>query len=205
MSGGTLVLGKKYDTRVIGLEIEKPLVDYAKKLADEAGLNGQVKFRHVSPGEFYVADESIDFLYASAVLIHFEDKLSVFSQAYRLLKPGGMVLGYDWLRGEDVTGIPLQEWQDASGLTAFPETLSFYTDLLNAAGFEDINARDASDWYRRRAQEEYQQITGPLFEKMGQLGGTEKRDEFINEWHAMLKALDSGELKSGYFRARKPC
>jgi phosphoethanolamine N-methyltransferase len=204
IGGGAIVLARKYGANVIGLEIDGPLVEYATGLADEAGLSDQIEFRQVSPGEFPVADNSIDYFYTSGVLIHFSDKLSAFSEAYRLLKSGGMVLGYDWLRGSTAKGKSLHEWKEASGLTVFPEPLEFYTDQISMAGFKNISSYDASDWYLKRAREEYKEMTGPLFARMGELGDSESRDEFIDEWRAMLNALDSGELKSGYFRGRKP-
>jgi phosphoethanolamine N-methyltransferase len=204
IGGGAIALGRNHGAKVIGLEIEGPLVEYATEIADEAGLSDQVEFRQVTPGEFPVADSSIDYFYTSGVLIHFEDKLAAFSEAYRLLKPGGMILGYDWLRGIDAMSKNLHEWLDVAGLIAYPETLEFYTDQIRTAGFTDISSSDASDWYLQRARKEYDQMTGPLFEKMAKLGDAESRDDFIEEWRRMLIVLDSGELKSGYFRGRKP-
>ena len=204
VGGGAVVLGSKYGARVIGLEIETQLVESATEYANKAGLAGQVEFKQVEPGEFPVADGSIDLFYTSGVLLHFEDKLAAFSDAYRLLKPGGMISGYDWLSGQKILGKNVHEWMKAAGLTAYPETLDSYTDQMRAAGFIDISYSDASDWYLQRARKEYDQMTGALFEKMAELGDPESRDHFIEEWRAMLVVMSSGELKSGYFRGRKP-
>ena len=68
----------------------------------------------------------------------------------------------------------------------------------------NIESSDASSWYLERAREEYSQMKGPLYEKMAQLDSAESRDKFIEEWRAMLVVLESGELKSGYFRGQKP-
>ncbi|MFT5113981.1 MAG: ubiquinone/menaquinone biosynthesis C-methylase UbiE [Parasphingorhabdus sp.] len=204
IGGGAMVLGQKYGAKVIGLEIEGHLVAHATVAAEEAGLSEQVEFRQVSPGEFPVADNSIDYFYTSGVLIHFSDKLMAFSEAYRLLKPGGMILGYDWLQGPSAMGENLQEWKKASGLTVFPEPLESYADKMSKAGFKDISSDDASDWYLQRAREEYAEMTGPLFDRIKELGSAELRDVFIEEWRTMLNALKSNELGSGYFRGRKP-
>jgi len=204
IGGGAIVLARKYGAKVIGLEIEGPLVEFATGLANNAGLSGQVEFRQVEPGEFPVADDSIDFFYTSGVLLHFDDKHAAFSEAYRLLKPGGMISGYDWLSGSAALGKNIHEWMKAAELTAYPEPLESYTDQMRAAGFRDINSSDASNWYLQRARDEYEQMTGPLFEKMAKLGNSGMRDDLIVEWRAMLVVLNSGELKSGYFRGRKP-
>ena len=91
----------------------------------------------------------------------------------------------------------------AAQLTAWPETLECYTDYLRMAGFEDICSSDASDWYRAQATREAELMSGPLFDEMATLGDEDTRDDFIAEWRAMLVVLNSGELKSGYFRGRK--
>lgn len=204
LGGGTMVLAGKYGARVLGLEIEAPLIERAKQYAKEAGFAEQIEFRHVEPGSFPVPDDSIDIFYNSGVLLHFEHKLAALSDAYRVLKPEGMLIGYDWLNGSDSVSEAMRNWLKASGLTAFPETLQRYSTYLRDAGFEDIGTSDASDWYKQRAREEYEQITGPLYEKMAELAGAEMRDQLIEEWSAMLVVLDNGELRSGYFRGRKP-
>ena len=204
LGGGTMVLAGKYGARILGLEIEAPLVERATRYAREAGLADRIEFRHVHPGAFPVADDSMDVFYASGVLVHFEDKRAALADAYRLLKPGGMLLGYDWLNGIDRVSEAMRHWLKVAGLIAFPETLQHYSGYLRDVGFEDISTSDASDWYKQRAGEEYEQMNGPLYEKMAELASAEARDQLIEEWRALLVVLNNGELRSGYFRGRKP-
>jgi SAM-dependent methyltransferase len=204
IGGGGIALARNHRARVIGLEIEGPLVQRANEYAKESGLADRVEFKQVEPGEFPLDDGSIDCFYTSGVIIHFEDKLSAFTEAFRLLKPGGMILGYDWLAGNTGQSDILDQWLEAANLNASPEPLESYTGYMRDVGFEDISSSDASDWYLERATEEFEQMTGPLFKQMAELGDEETRDHFIEEWRAMLVAMNSGDLKSGYFRARKP-
>lgn len=204
LGGGTMVLAGKYGARVLGFEVEAPLVERAKQYAKEAGLADQIEFRHVEPGSFPVPDASMDVFYNSGVLLHFEDKLAALSDAFRVLKPGGVLLGYDWLNGTDRVSEAMRYWLKVAGLIAFPETLQQYSTYLRDAGFEDVGTSDASDWYKQRAGEEYEQMAGPLYEKMAELADTATRDQLIEEWRAMLVVINNGELKSGYFRGRKP-
>lgn len=204
LGGGTMVLAGKYGARVLGLEIEAPLVERVTQYAREAGLADRIEFRHVQPGAFPVADGSMDVFYNSGVLVHFEDKRAALADAYRILKPGGMVLGYDWLNGIDRVSEAMRHWLKVAGLIAFPDTLENYAAFLRDAGFEDVSTSDASDWYKQRAGEEYEQMTGPLYEKMAELANAEARDQLIEEWRALLVVLNNGELRSGYFRGGKP-
>ncbi len=120
-----------------------------------------------------------------------------------MLKPGGMILGYDWLKGPEALSDKMRDWMAAAGLTLYPDTLENYARFLADSGFENISYKDASNWYLLRACEEYEQMTGSLFNKMASLANTKARDQFIEEWRTMLVVLNSGELKSGYFRGLK--
>jgi SAM-dependent methyltransferase len=200
--GGTLVLAGKYGAQVVGLELEASFVDFSDRLADEAGLSSQLEFRCVEPGPLPVEDESFDFLYTSGVVCHIEDRLGLFEDALRVLKPGGMLLGYDWF--PTCLSDDIQTWLQAAALHLFPDTPQNYAKIMRQAGFENVSSKDASDWYLQQAAEELEQLTGPLFDHSAEISSVESRDEIIREWKAMNRVLKSGELRSGYFRGSKP-
>jgi len=204
LGGGAMVLAAKYGASVLGLEIEGPLVERATQYAKDAGLSGKIEFRQVAPGAFSVPDSSVDFVYSSGVLCHFEDKPGAFADVYRVLKPGGIFLGYDWLKGPDSLSDRMHEWMTAAGLTLYPDTLENYVGFLVDAGFDSVSSSDASDWYKQRATEEFELMSGPLYEEMAMVASPDARDQFIEEWRTMRIVLNSGELKSGYLRGRKP-
>jgi len=47
-------------------------------------------------------------------------------------------------------------------------------------------------------------MKGPLYDPITDLVGDERRDHFLDDWAAMVRVLEAGELRSGYFSARKP-
>jgi phosphoethanolamine N-methyltransferase len=200
--GGTLVLAAKYGANIVGLELEAPLVELSRQNARDAGLSDKIEFRCVEPGPLPVDDASFDAFYTSGVICHIEDRLSLFRDVLRVLKPGGMLLGYDWFPttlSDDITN-----WMKAAGLHLFPDSPGNYAQWMSEAGFEDVNHFDASNWYQKRAAEELEELTGPLFNRAAEVSSEEIRDSIINEWRTMNLVLQSGELKSGYFRGRKP-
>ena len=200
--GGALVLAGKYGARVIGLELEASLVELSNKLAEEASLSDQLEFRCIEPGLLPVADASFDFLYTSGVICHIEDRLGLFEDILRVLKPGGSLLGYDWFptcQSEDI-----QAWLQAADLHLFPDTPQNYARVMREAGFEQVTSEDASSWYLKQAATELELLTGPQFERAAELASVDIRDMIIREWEAMNRVLQSGELRSGYFRGSKP-
>lgn len=202
--GGAMVLADEYGARVIGLEVEAPLVDRARRYAAEAGLGNRIDFRLVEPGPLNVEDESIDVVYSSGVIIHVEDKDALFRDVRRVLKPGGMLTAYDWLKGPGPLSDAMHEWLRLEELTFFLDTLENYGSLLVECGFEDVVTTDASSWYAAEAKNEYEQMKGPLYDRMTQLLGPEQRDHFLEDWAAMVRVLQSGELRSGYIRGTRP-
>lgn len=93
---------------------------------------------------------------------------------------------------------------NAAELHLFPDSPEIYAKWMREAGFEDVSHVDASAWYQKRAAEELEELMGPLFEKAAEVTSEKVRDTVINEWRAMNLVLQSGELRSGYFRGRKP-
>jgi len=63
---------------------------------------------------------------------------------------------------------------------------------------------DASYWYRAEARREYALIKGELYEPMVGLLGREVADHFVEGWRALVVVCDSGEMRQGYCRGRKP-
>ena len=200
--GGTLVLARKHGARVVGLELEQGLVDLSREHADAAGLSQQVEFRCVEAGPLPVDDASFDVLYTSGVVCHIEDRAALFDDVMRILKPGGMLLGYDWFVTCDSDDI--DAWKAASGLHLHNATLERYLETLADCGFVEVGGSDASDWYRQQAARELADLEGPLFAEAARITSDTIRDSTLDEWRAMNVALQSGELQSGYFRASKP-
>jgi phosphoethanolamine N-methyltransferase len=204
LGGGALVLAQQYGARVIGMDVEEGLVERARRYAAKKGVLDQVEFRLVKPGPFAVDDASVDVVYASGVLIHLEDKPETLTEVYRVLKPGGILAGYDWLKSPGPLSDDMLEWIRIEGLTFYMDTLENYAVMVADAGFERIETTDASDWYRREGAEEYARMRGPLYEDMTRILGPEQRDHFLEDWRQGQVVLDKGELRSGYFRGYKP-
>lgn len=204
IGGGALVLAGRHGANVIGCEIETDLVERARGYADKAGFGDKIGFRVVRPGALPVGDGSIDVVYSSGVFIHMEDKQAAFADVLRALKPGGVLTGYDWLKAPGPLSADMQRWIELEGLGFHMDTLDGYAAMLAAVGFQRVTTEDATSWYARRAQDEFRQMSGPLYQDMTRLLGEEKRDYFLADWEAMTLVLAKGELRSGYFRGFKP-
>ncbi len=204
IGGPALVLAGEMGARVVGIDLEGPLVARARAYADAAGLSGRVEFRQASVGPLALDDESFDVVYSSGVFTQVEDKLAMFKEVFRVLKPGGVLTCYDWMKGDQPYGADMRAWFELEGLTYAMETLEAHGRILRQAGFADIELADDRQAYRDLCHREYDEMQGPLKARMIELLGREQQEHFLENWRAMVVVLDKGELRPGFYRARKP-
>jgi len=204
IGGVDLILAGELGARVVGLEIEAPLVERARRYAAEAGLDERIEFRHVAPGPLPLEDAQVDVVFSNGVFIHIDDKAAMFREVRRVLKPGGVLSAYDWLRGPDEYNDDMRYWFRMEGLTYSMGTLEGYRGLLEAAGFTAVETVDNSSWYCRHCKLEYERMRGALYDTIGHKLGEAARAHFIENWRAMVVVLDQGQLRTGRFRAAKP-
>jgi lysyl-tRNA synthetase class I len=94
-------------------------------------------------------------------------------------------------------------WFKMEGLTYALETLERHGEILEEAGFHEVELEDASQWYRRKVREEYELLSGEGYETVVDLIGQKDADHLVEDWRAMMVVCEKGEMRQGYLRARK--
>jgi phosphoethanolamine N-methyltransferase len=204
VGGPALVLAGELGARVIGFDLEAPLIARAQANAREAGLEERVEFRRVDPGPLPLEDASVDTVFTCGCFIHVDDKPTMFREVSRVLRPGGALACYDWMKGDEPYSADMRYWFKMEGLTYAMETLETYGRLLEEAGFTEVEMHDDSQAYRDLAHREYEAMQGPLKARMIEVLGQELQEYYLENWHASVIVLDRGELKPGFCRGIKP-
>jgi len=204
LGGPAFVLAERFGANVVGVDIEAPLVERARASAQARGLGDRVRFEVVEIGPLPFEDASVDLVMSAGAYTQTADKLGALRDCYRVLRPGGSVSLYDWTRSDAPLSADMRRWIELEGLTYSLETLDRYAAILSEVGFEDVETLDASDWYRRRAAEEYEAIRGPLHPRLLEIMGREQTDHFVENWLALVVVCEKGEMRQGYCRGRKP-
>jgi phosphoethanolamine N-methyltransferase len=204
LGGPAFVLAGKYGATVVGTDLERDLVERARRRAGELGLDGRTEFRVVEPGPLAFPDESFDVVLSSGAFTQVDDKPGMYAECLRVLRPGGVLTTYDWMKCAGEYSADMRHWFEMEGLTYAMETPERHEELLREAGFADVAVVDRSDWYRRRAQDEYARMKGEIYPRMLEAMGRKDADHFVENWRAMTVVCAKGEMLQVYCRAHKP-
>jgi phosphoethanolamine N-methyltransferase len=203
IGGPAFALARKYGAQVTGIDLEPQLIARATRRAAELGLSEQAEFRTVTLGDLPFPDRSFDLVFTSGALTQTEDKAGITAECLRVLKPGGMLTCYDWLKNDAPISDDMRYFFKMEGLTYNLITLAQLGEYLEAAGFTDVTLEDASDWYRRESRREYEKMRRERSSVVALIGESQA-DHMIEDWRSLVVVCEKGELRQGYTRGRKP-
>ena len=203
IGGPAIEMAGSYGAEVVGIDLEQPLIDRAIAAAASHSLEGRCRFQTVDIGPLPFAEQSFDIVVSSGAITQTGDKHALLTEARRVLRPGGYMSCYEWMKSDAEISDDMRYWFRLEGLTYALETLQQYEARFRGAGFTDVAATDASDWYRAEARREYELIKGELYDKVVELLGSDAAEHFVEDWRAMTVVCDSGEMRQGYCRGRK--
>lgn len=204
--GITVSLARDYGAgKVIGLDVEAPVCTLSRKRVDEAGLADRIEIRQVEPGPMPLPDGSVDIVFSKDSIVHIPDKEALTKDAFRVLKPGGMLVVSDWLISHDGDPSPeMVHYLAEEDLDFGMASPGRYRAALGAAGFTDISLTNRNPWYREIAREELARLEKADREKFETVLPEGELESQIATWRAMVVVLDSGEHCPHHFRATKP-
>jgi phosphoethanolamine N-methyltransferase len=204
LGGPAFFLVRNHGANVIGIDLEPQLIESARRSAIKHDLEAKTEFHVVETGPITYPDESFDFVVSSGAFTQVANKLEMFREVLRVLKPGGVFSCYDWMKSEGDYSEDMHYWFKLEGLTYAMVTPERNEEILREAGFVDISIVERSDWYRRKVREEYDRLRGELYPRAVELIGKQQTDYRVENWRAMVVICENGDLRQAYTRARKP-
>jgi len=123
------------DGMAYGLDMLQEMVDLASKHAADAGVSN-VRFLQGLMEEVPLDDGTVDVVISNCVISLAPDKTPVFSEMFRVLRPGGRLAVSDVVAGDEaLPDVEGEEWV-ACGAGALGK--EEFARMLEAAGFVDV-------------------------------------------------------------------
>lgn len=200
-----LLVGDHHACSVVGIDLEPELVRRARVRFAAAGLASQIDAQLVVPGPLTFPDASFDVVFSKDSLVQIPDKRAIFAEILRVLRPGGVLVMSDWLRGgEGAYSAELLEFFRLEEITYNMASIDQSRKVLETAGFADIHIQDRNDWYRELAEREHASLAGEWYSTIVERLGAERARHFVLNWRQLVIVLKSGELRPAHLRAQKP-
>ncbi len=127
--------------RICGINISEEQIDFANKVKKQKNINGQIEYFISDYAETQLQSGKFDFVIGVESICHAHDKSKVYSEAYRLLKPGGVFAMMDYFEEKN----PISK-DEINNLNIFRkgwaavEYIKNYELLLSKAGFKTVTA-----------------------------------------------------------------
>ncbi|MDQ7017883.1 MAG: methyltransferase domain-containing protein [Robiginitomaculum sp.] len=147
IGGAARTLVAETGCRVTGIDLTPEYIDVAKTLTARCGMEERLQFQVANACGLPFEDETFDGAITLHVAMNIEDRVALYAEAARVLKPGADFAIYDVMRTNDKALAYPAPWA-TSEKTSFLKTPAQMRALLHEAGFELIREEDHGDMAR---------------------------------------------------------
>ena len=182
IGGPARFLSSEFGCKVSGIDLTADFVNTGNSLTDQVGLSDKVKLIEASALNIPFADNSFDISYMIHVGMNIADKDVLFSEAFRVTKPGGVFGIYDvMLLGNCELQYPLP-WAVEEDGNAIASATDYISALIKA-GFSLKHEDDKTDF------------ANGFFEKMSASMGTSEGPPPVG-LHLLMGDLTTQKIKN---------
>lgn len=206
IGGPAIVIAGELGARnVVGIDIEPQLIERGGRNVAAAGLQDRIDLQLVEPGPLPFEEATFDVVFSKDAIVHIPDKPALFSEIFRVLKPGGLFVAGDWLVSEDADALPeFVHYRELSHLEFAMQTSTEARAVICGAGFADVSLNDRNEWYAGFSSRQLERIKGPLRDKLLDVCGAESYENLLLVSHANAGAAACGGLRPTHIRGTKP-
>lgn len=135
--------------KIVGINSNAYQLEHARKHVEEAGLAHLADFINCDFMHVDAPDESFDAAYDIEATCHAPDKVSIYGEIFRLLKPGGRFGAYEYCMTERFNSqnphhLRIKADIQLGGALLVIDDMQTVDDALQAVGFEVLETRDLS-------------------------------------------------------------
>jgi phosphoethanolamine N-methyltransferase len=194
LGGSAFVMAAEFGLRVDGIDLSRNMLRLAQRKLDAKDLSGEVALQWGDCLELDCA-QRYDAVYSRDVFLHIADKQRLFARLFAALRPAGKLLFTDYCCGP-------QPWSDA--FDAYVQERNYtlhtpaeYAELIAAAGFEQVRAKDETPRFVEILLAEAKRIDALAMDQPA-------RVKLRDSWQQKIERARAGEQRWGLFVAVKP-
>ncbi len=206
LGGASVALARNHLAKsVTGVDIDTQVLERAAALVRKHHLESQVVLKKIEPGPLPFENDTFDLVYLTAVTCHLPELRPFLGEVRRVLKPGAVVAGCEWLKLKN--NASYQQWDRLlrdRGLKFYFVDQHELTSALEDSGFEQISLSDRTGHIHRLSQSAINRVEGELKDELTGMLGDEGYAICLDWTRTRERAFARGGIGQGHFRARTP-
>lgn len=163
VGGPLLEIARFSGAKIVGVNINAYQLERARRLTEDEGMSDMVDFLHCDFLNVEAPDESFDAVYSIEATCCAPDKVSVYGEAFRLLKPGARFGVYEYVLtdrfdAQDPQHLQIKADIELGGGLLDIDDEQTVNNALRMVGFEVLETRDLAvqagpsiPWYQSLA------------------------------------------------------
>jgi SAM-dependent methyltransferase len=193
-------IAAKCGVRVTGVDLTPEFCAAAEALNRATGLADRVTIKNGSALALPVADNEFDRAYSQNVIMNIADKRAFYREAFRALRPGGVLALSNACNGAGELVYPVP-WAETAA-TSFLASPDEMAADLRTAGFEIVSFRDTTDEVMAAVRRNRERLERGGLAPLGThlIMGERLRDMQINS----ARNQEAGRVRTVEALARKP-
>ena len=191
VGGAAFFLAKTKHARVKGVSLSPKQIALATNRSQDLQLDGRVLFAKMDFTKTSFPDAAFNVVWACESVCHALAKAAFTNEAFRLLKPGGRLVLFDFFKSHDPQDDPQQlvkKWGATWGVQDFSSPQAFHKNL-KASGFQNIRSKDYTANVQKSAKRLY---TAAIFGAVPA--------EFYNLFHPHVQRWTKTHYQCGYYQ-----
>ncbi len=192
-------LSQEWGCRVTGIDLSGVRINNARAdlSARPESIRERVRFEKCSATDLPFEDGSFSHVWSQAAIYHVPDKKTTLEEAYRVLKPGGLMVFDDLIKPKPDISADARKYVYDRLLFDTDYSFQGYQEALEKTGFQVEAARDLSSHLRRS----YQHLRMMASQKKDL--NPEALEPLAAAYTQMVAAIEADDLGWAFYVGRK--